>query len=525
MLGIFSRRHFKQFVNNKARLIAGVGAIALLSCAASAQETKSHKEPLLDSWQTKYSARYARVVEQTGGKLVATWPSAGLSNMGGGQSKPAYADVQQIGVSQDYVYVQSTGLASHQMGPWYIGIDRIFGNWPSNQNTMMRFPRTPKPAATKVTNGLGALGLWVNGVALFNPLDGASYDPATQREQMGRPGRGGDVGLWVRNAVVVEQPTFDKSNAHQPPNGEYHYHDNPTALRFQLGDNITGDSNAGYREDTAKLHHSPILGWSFDGYPIYGPYGYSDPKNPQSAVRRIIAGYVIRDGAHGTIDLRKEGRHSMAKWAAALHKVNTTLEANQYGPDVSSRYTLGRYVEDFDFLGDLGKTQGKDFDLDVYNGRECITPDFPNGTYAYFVTIDAEGNPAFPYVIGRQWYGEPNGGMVRQLAENITLYTDAGVNSACKVEVVNTSSEKHIRWTSVEGGHYKIEGSADGKAWSVLATDVKAQGLSVSYQLSEKTAKLSHFRVTLVSLDAYDIAGSAGNRRGGGGPPPPNGGE
>ena len=44
-------------------------------------------------------------------------------------------------------------------------------------------------------------------------------------------------------------------------------------------------------------------------------------------------------------------------------------------------------------------TQG---DLDQYNGRFCKTPDFPEGRYCYFVTIDAAeaGNPVFPYVLG-----------------------------------------------------------------------------------------------------------------------------
>ena len=52
----------------------------------------------------------------------------------------------------------------------------------------------------------------------------------------------------------------------------------------------------------------------------------------------------------------------------------------------SSNYPLGRYMEDNDYLGDHGYVQGVDFDLDEYNGRWCFTPDFPKGTYAYFVS-------------------------------------------------------------------------------------------------------------------------------------------
>lgn len=483
--------------------------------SAQTQTTAPNRDPLLDSWLTKYSGRYARVVEQPGGKLVSTWPSAGMPNRGGGQSKPAYSDIQQVGFSRDWVYVQGNGLASHQMGPWGDEVGRIFGNWPANQNYVRRFPRTPKPATVKVINGLGSLGLWVNGVALFNPLDGAYYDPASKREIMGRPARGGDgdIGLWVRNAVVVEQPTFDKSNAHQPPNGEYHYHDNPTGLRAQLGDNIAGDANKGYREDASRLHHSPILGWSNDGYPIYGPYAYADPKNPKSAVKRMVSGFVLRDGTNHTPDLRQTGRRSMAKWAADLHKVKPALDESQWGPDAAGRFALGRYVEDFDFLGDLGKTQGKDFDLDVHNGRFGVTPDFPQGTYAYFVTLNADGSPAFPYVVGRQWYGEPLGGDVRRLGEEITLYTDAGPNSASRLEVAATAKGKTLTWTSVDGGHYRVDGSADGKTWTTLAGDKVSGGATTILALDGKATSWSHFRVTLTSLDEYDVSGSRGQQR------------
>ena len=55
----------------------------------------------------------------------------------------------------------------------------------------------------------------------------------------------------------------------------------------------------------------------------------------------------------------------------------------------------GNFVEDYEYSFGLG-------DLDQYNGRFCKTPDFPDGRYCYFITIDTteNGNPVFPYVIG-----------------------------------------------------------------------------------------------------------------------------
>jgi len=204
------------------------------------------------------------------------------------------------------------------------------------------------------------------------------------------PGRGGPAGdgIWMRNAVLAESPTFDPCNAHQPPTGEYHYHDNPVCLRLQLNDNIHRDGTR-YIENAAPWRHSPILGWAYDGNPIYGPYGYSNPKDAGSPIARMRSGFRLRSISQ---------RHAMARWAAELHGVDAQLDEQHYGPDVDSKHPLGWYVEDYEFLGSNGE-------LDLFNGRYTVTPEFPGGTYAYFVTIDEKGQPAFPYVLGRQYFG------------------------------------------------------------------------------------------------------------------------
>lgn len=504
-----------KYILHKALLVGTLSSVVLapvLTGCGGGSGTKSGNSsgsPLLTAWQTQNSGRYARVVQQTSGAPTAVWPAAGLTNTGGGQTKPAYSDIQQVSRSASFVYIKGTGLASHQMGPWYDSLGAIFGNWPSNQNYIRRFPTTPQPATTKTTNSLGSLGLWVNGVAFYNMLDGAHYDTASGKEVQPAPNAAAATdGIWFRNAVFVEGPTFDKSNAHQPGTGEYHYHSNPAALRFQLGDNISGDSTSGYVEDTSKLHHSPILGYAYDGYPVYGPYGYSNADGT-GGVRRMISGFVIRDGSNGTTNLTTDGRHTLAKWAADLHSVAQTLTTSQYGPDVSTKYALGRYVEDFDYLGDHGKVQGKDFDLDVYNGRQCVTPEYPNGTYAYFVTINADGTSAFPYAIGRQWYGVVSGGQVTSISETVTVYKDAGPATAIQTAVTSSGAGKQLTWTSVEGGHYKVEGSNDSSTYTTVVADVVSQGLTTVYNTTGTL--YTSYRVTLASLDSYDSTGSAGS--------------
>ncbi|HMV87041.1 MAG TPA: YHYH protein [Blastocatellia bacterium] len=204
-------------------------------------------------------------------------------------------------------------------------------------------------------------------------------------------------GIWIRNAYYGEAQTFDKCLGHQPGNGQYHHHAHPVCLRAQLSDNLeavnSGRTGTVYREKVAPWKHSPILGWALDGYPIYGPYGFSDPTKADSTVRRIKSSFRLRNITQRT---------SLPAWAMAHHpNLSQTLSANQYGPDVSETFPLGRYVEDFDFSASFG-------DLDQYNGRFTVTPEFPNGTYAYFVTVDDNGLPAFPYIIGMQYYGTAN---------------------------------------------------------------------------------------------------------------------
>jgi hypothetical protein len=133
-------------------------------------------------------------------------------------------------------------------------------------------------------------------------------------------------------------------------------------------------------DDMDSSHHSPILGYAFDGYPIYGAYGYAD-TNGTGGIKRMQSSFVLRNMS--TRDTLPNG---------------TVLNSGQYGPTLST-YPLGRYLEDFAFVPGSG-------DLDVHNGRFCVTPDYPNGTYAYFVTIDSAQNPIYPYVLGLNYYGQ-----------------------------------------------------------------------------------------------------------------------
>ena len=61
----------------------------------------------------------------------------------------------------------------------------------------------------------------------------------------------------------------------------------PKKLRYQLSDNF-GDDN---KENTGILNHSPILGYAYDGNPIYGPYAYNNTTG--GFIRRMDSGYIL----------------------------------------------------------------------------------------------------------------------------------------------------------------------------------------------------------------------------------------
>ena len=75
-------------------------------------------------------------------------------------------------------------------------------------------------------------------------------------------------------------------------------------------------------------------------------------------------------------------------------EVTNITPARVDGPSLTAD-VAGTYIEDYEYNFGSGA-------LDQYNGRFCKTPEYPDGRYCYFVTIDAteDGNPVFPYIIG-----------------------------------------------------------------------------------------------------------------------------
>lgn len=254
------------------------------------------------------------------------------------------ADVQQVRYSDGSAYVNCSSIPDYSIGPWPGN-----PNIPANKGFLLRFPRTPaENTGTKTSTPLGPVGAWTNGVAIFNALDAHSYN---------------NQNIWHQNAIAVEGVSFDACLGHPAPDGTYHNHENPSCL---------------YGADSTQL--SALIGFAFDGFPVYGPYGYRN-ANGTGGAGRIRSGYVLRN---------MTVRQSLPD--------GTVLTPSQYGPPVSVSDPLGYYVEDYVYTPGAG-------DLDESNGRFAVTPDYPTGTYAYYVTVDAAGAPAYPYDIGPSYHG------------------------------------------------------------------------------------------------------------------------
>jgi hypothetical protein len=460
-------------------------------------------DPQLTSWFTTHAGQYARIytndLARTNGISLTTWTNGTTI-----QALPAYCGVQEIYSSSNWVYIRSTGLGSFVMGPWYLNAahTQAFPNWPVNQKTLYRIPRVPTVPATKTANGGGPIGYFVDGAAMFNSWDAYTWSTVSNTDAQNI------TGYWNRDAYVNEGVSFDPNNAHQA-GGQYHYHANPPALRYQLGDHVDFNTVTKiYTESTnTPTKHSPILAWTADGYPLYGPYGYSISNDASSGIRRMISGYVLRNGQFGTENLTNVGRIHLPQWAVRLYGVSS----NQVGAPFTGIHTNGCYMEDNDYLGDHGYAPGTNtYDLDEYNGRWCVTPEFPAGTYAYFVSISSNGAPVFPYNIGRGYYGSPSGGSVTSISESVATNFLGGPEAvpSLNAPTVNGGAVT-LTWNATEGGTYMVQSTTNLTTWTTNSTAVAAVLNAASYT-NNPTDNDRFYRVAQTALATYDSAGTGG---------------
>lgn len=303
------------------------------------------------------------------------------------------ANVQNVLYSATNVYVKASGIPSYIVGPYLDGNPALA----TNNNHIFKIPLSPvQNTGTLTSTPLGSIGVFINGVPMYDCKDAFSYKASTNTNvQMGD-------GIWNRDAIVAEKSGFDCAKGHPSPigmppsGGTYHHHQNPSAFNLDIVpisnvcDLYLADGLYAINAST----HSPLIGYAFDGFPVYGAYGYANADGTGGIVR-IKSSYRLR-----SITVR-------------THYADGTDVAD--GPAVSTTFPLGMYREDYEYVAGIG-------DLDDHNGRFCKTPEYPAGVYCYFATVDANWNSAYPYVVGPKYYGTVSGGKVTSITETTTEY-------------------------------------------------------------------------------------------------------
>lgn len=358
----------------KARIFFLLIFFVFLGVISEAQTTLS---PAITSWLQNTT-------------VTGTFYPKGISTL---QNNNILVNCQSVKYSENYVYVATKGIPAYPTGPFLDGNP----NQAKDQNAIFKFPLSPvKNHGTPTPTPLGNIAVFINGVAGFDPKDAVSWRSATNSWAGGPSGGMGD-NVWYRNAILYEKAGFDCAKGH-PAGTNYHHHQNPSSFKYDL--NVISDicnpydANGLYVIDSLK--HSPLIGFAYDGFPIYGAYGYKNADGTGGIVR-MKSGFKLRD-----ISVR--------------NTINGT--SVKPGPPVNTTYPLGACLADYEWISHAGE----DDYLDIHNGRFCLTPEYPHGTYCYFATVDEKWNSAYPYLIGPTFYGEFANRKVNSISEPTITY-------------------------------------------------------------------------------------------------------
>jgi hypothetical protein len=279
-------------------------------------------------------------------------------------------DVHAVEYGGEFVTVRSAGISLRYLGPLQMAPVPS----ESAREFVFRIPLHPRPeTGTHARVPVGAIGTFVNGLPVWNQFETLSYNGAN---------------LWHYDAVAAKD-------------------DGTLTAGGRARAELTHPAAAGLVEQLiqASGRHSPLIGFALDGYPIYGPWGWANADGT-GGPRRMRSSYRLR-----AISRRET-------WPDG-----TELTPEQYGPEVSAANPLGTFAEDYEYVERSG-------DLDRYNGRFAVTPEYPEGRYAYFLATDERGRLAYPYLIGPRYYGRAPADAQPEFVtigkERLTLGSSAG---------------------------------------------------------------------------------------------------
>jgi len=241
----------------------------------------------------------------------------------------------EIEMTDDSVIVTSTGIPNHDF-------ESKLGCCAEENDYQWIIPTSPKFSEEIImAPDRGAIAITVTGVPIFGPEEGP----------------GGD-------AVALHFDYFEEDRQEiqlglcggHSAGAYFHYHFDANCLHWHPEEESLDWEDWDYTKNLDPDEHSPVIGFAFDGFPIYGPYGWDSYKN----VIEITSSYRLKKGADGY-----------------------------------------NGIDDWEFVEGLG-------DTDECNGLSSSTPEVPDGIYHYVSTI-RNGNDqiGFPYFL-LCYHGIPN---------------------------------------------------------------------------------------------------------------------
>ena len=148
-----------------------------------------------------------------------------------------FTDNVKLTFRDGFMIVESDGIPNHPTG---VFPNRDNPNRILKQHYQFKIPLVPHIAEAPTRTPFGPIGVAINGIPFYNQYNAEGQD-----------------------AVRLE--VFDSCCGHPDPQGRYHYHKYPVCVKSP------------FKDPAGK--HSPIIGFAFDGFPIYGPNG-DDGKPP-----------------------------------------------------------------------------------------------------------------------------------------------------------------------------------------------------------------------------------------------------
>lgn len=236
-------------------------------------------------------------------------------------------------------------------------------------------PSTPAVSTDGCHTGAGPVGLWVNGVPIYNWTDTFSFN---------------NEGIWSYYAVPFRSKGMDICLGHGGGGfNNYHHHSYNACIRQLVEDEGTG--------------HSPIYGYAGDGYPIHGPHHSAATLAKSCWTERdysdsTAAGYCGVDGDRSCQFVDATDISQGTEVVSTGPTTSTSVDTDG-GAELA---VSGYYIEDFYYEATC-TAQGDEY-LDQYNGHS-----HDGLGYHYHTSVDDDLLPTFPLAPAIEMRGEAAG--------------------------------------------------------------------------------------------------------------------